>query len=176
MACTKDVWVRAGGWPEWLGFSEDTLFDHKVRRLDVGWRFAGDAIVHWRPRSSLRSIARQFYNYGTGRGHTQIDAPSFRYNLRNLALVLATAATSLVWPWALAVLAFLMFYFYVWTLHAKAIAVARRTGRVSSYPLCLGVMWIVMGANLAGYLRGSWQRLRRQDRYRQRMEAYLAVP
>ena len=176
MACTKDVWVRAGGWPEWIGFSEDTLFDHKVRRLDVGWQFAGDAIVHWRPRSSLRSIARQFYNYGTGRGHTQIDAASFRYNLRNLTLVLATAATSLVWPWALVPLTLFLLYFYVWTFHAKARGVTRRTQRASSYPLCLLVMWVVMAANLAGYLRGSWQRFRQQDRYRGRMEAYLAVP
>ena len=35
--------------------------------MDVGWRFVGDAIVHWRPRGQIWAIAKQFYNYGTGR-------------------------------------------------------------------------------------------------------------
>ncbi|MCH8199242.1 MAG: glycosyltransferase [Chloroflexi bacterium] len=90
LACTKALWRRVGGWPEWLGFSEDTLFDHKVRRLGAGWCFVEDAVVHWRPRRSLRSIARQFFNYGTGRGQTRIGSADAAYNIRNAVLVLIT--------------------------------------------------------------------------------------
>ncbi|RME38880.1 MAG: hypothetical protein D6788_06540 [Planctomycetota bacterium] len=176
MACTKRLWERAGGWPEWIRFSEDTLFDHKLRAMGSGWRFVPDAIVSWRPRSSLRSIARQFYNYGTGRGHTQIDAPAFRYNLRNALLLWASVVVGLVTPWAWIAVASLFAYFYVFAFHAKARRIARRTGRPIAYPLSLAVIWLVMFAHLGGYLVGSYQRWRRRDRFRDRMEAYLAIP
>ena len=174
MACTKSLWQRAGGWPEWLGFSEDTLFDHRVRALCAKWHVAEDAVVLWRPRTSLRSVAKQFYNYGTGRGHTQIGAPGFVYNLRNLACCALMAGLTAVTPWAFAGLAFLVVYFYVWTFHRKAIRVARAARQWRAYPLCLLIMWVVLFTHLAGYLRGSWQRWRDRDGFRGRMEAYLA--
>jgi hypothetical protein len=175
MAFSKAAWSRAGGFPEWIRFSEDTLFDHKMRRLGVVWRFAEGAIVHWRPRTSIRSIARQFYHYGTGRGHTQIGAPDFGYNIRNLAMTVLTAMTCFVTRWALPVLLAELAYFYVWTFHPKAARVAQRTGKWLAYPMCLVVMWIVLASNLLGYLVGSWQRRKHRDRYVDRMEAYLGV-
>lgn len=174
MAFAKALWRRAGGWPEWLDFSEDTLFDHRVRRMDVGWRFAGEAVVHWRPRGSLSSIARQFYNYGTGRGHTQIDAASFRYNLRNLAIVAGATALCIQTLWFIPLWMSLFGYFYVWAFHRTARRIATRTGRPGGYVLSIVVMWVVLLANTAGYVVGSWQRWRRCDRYRGRMNRYLA--
>ena len=153
-------------------FSEDTLFDHKVRRMDVGWRFVGEAIVHWRPRSTLRAVAKQFFHYGTGRGHTQIGAPDFLYNLRNATLLALVATLSFVIPWLAVVAAAIFAYFYGWTFHPKAVKVARRAGRPAAYPLCILVMWVVLATNTLGYLVGSWQRLRRR-RYRELLEAYL---
>lgn len=164
VAFTKDLWRRAGGWPEWLRFSEDTHFDETVRSLGARWAFAGDAVVYWRPRGSLRAIAKQFYLYGTGRGHTQINAASFRYNLRNAAIVLVTGlftlAASLAWVPLCAQLA----YFHGWTFHGKAVRIARRTGRWSAYPLTLLVMNVVLFSNVAGYLVGTWQRRRSKGR------------
>ena len=173
-ACSRSLWERAGGWPEWIGFSEDTLFDHKIRKMGAGWRFVPDAVVHWRPRGSLRSVAWQFYNYGTGRGHTQIGAADFAYHLRNLLIMLVVAWLCLATSRALPVLVGLAGYFYVWTFHHKAARIARRTGRSRAYPLCLCVMWVVLFANLAGYVVGSWQRWRDRERYRGRLEAYMA--
>ena len=103
-----------------------------------------------RPRSGFRALARQFYNYGTGRGHTQIDAPTFRYNLRNLALTVILAGLSIVTPWSIPPLALCVGYFYIWSFHHKAVRIARRTGRWVAYPICLSVMWIVLASNLAG--------------------------
>ncbi len=174
MAYRKTLWSRAGGWPEWAFFSEDTLFDHRIRRLQIEWRFAGDAVVWWRPRSSLRAISRQFYNYGTGRGHTKIDAESYTYNLRNLAVVLILGACSLATSLAFPVLVLALLYFYVWTFHDKAVRIARRSGSWTAYPLCLCVIWTVMASSLTGYLFGSWQRRRNPAVYQQRMEVYLA--
>ena len=174
MAFTKRLWERAGGWPDWIFYSEDTLFDHKIRRMDVGWQFAGDAIVHWRPRRSLGSVARQFYRYGTGRGHTQIDAPGFLYNLRNMLFLVVAGCLCLATPWAIPLLLLVLGHFYVWAFHGKASRIVCRTGRWTAYPLCLCVMWVVLLSNVGGYLVGSWQRWRDRERYRHRMETYLA--
>lgn len=174
LALTKDLWTRVGGWPEWIYFSEDTLFDHKVRRLQAVWKFAGDAVVHWRPRSSIRSIAKQFFNYGTGRGHTRIDEASFMYNLRNLGLIAAVGAASVFTLWAIPLLFLMGVYFYVWTFHHKAVRIARRVHQWKAYPLCLLVMWIVLFSNLMGFVVGSWQRYRHRDQYHLPIEAYMA--
>jgi len=174
MAFTKDLWQRAGGFPEWVRFSEDTLFDHKIKRLGVRCVFAPDAVVHWRPRRSFRSIARQFFYYGTGRGHTQIDAQSFRYNLRNASFlivgIIAAIAEPILWPLPAVVLT----YFYVCAVHGKARAIARHTGRFRAYPLTILVMWVVQVSHLMGYLVGSWQRWRERDRFVDGMERYMS--
>ena len=175
MAYTKEAWKRAGGWPTWLRYSEDTLFDHRLRRVATGWRFAGDAVVLWRPRTGFRKLAKQFYYYGTGRGHTQIGASDFRYNLRNVLLFALAVSCSFHTRWAAPVALALFAYFFVWTFHRKAMQIVCRTGRSRAYPLTLLIMWVVMIANLAGYLQGSWQRLRRADLFRKRMELYLSA-
>ncbi|MBU0718412.1 MAG: glycosyltransferase [Planctomycetes bacterium] len=174
LALTKALWQRAGGWPEWLNYSEDTLFDHKVRRMNVGWEFAGDAIVHWQPRTTVGSLAKQFYHYATGRGHTRIDAAGYLYDVRNLGLMLLVAAASVVTMWAWPILLTLIGYFGVWAFHDKAVRIVRRTGRRTAYPLLLGIMWVVVAANVAGFLVGSWQRWRDRNRFQYRTEAYLA--
>lgn len=173
MAYTKEVWSRAGGWPTWLRFSEDTLFDQRLRRVATGWHFASGAVVFWRPRTNFRKLARQFYCYGTGRGHTQIGAADFLYNLRNLLLFLLSMSCSLISSWVIPIAVSLFAYFYVWTFNQKAAAIARRTGSVQAYPLTLAVMWVVMLSNLAGYLRGSWQRWRDTKIFRSQLDQYL---
>jgi len=199
MAYTKTLWERAGGWPAWLGFSEDTLFDHKLRRMNVRWAFAGDAVVHWRPRTTLRKVARQFYNYGTGRGHTNIGARDFAYNLRNLAILGLATALCFVAPIVLAecapqsfspsggegrvrgtmlallVATALFLYFYIWTFHAKAVRIARRSRNWRAYPLTILVMWIVLASNLLGYVIGCSQRFRHRHRYQRALDAYMGA-
>lgn len=174
MAFTRSLWRRAGGFPEWIRYSEDTLFDHRIRRLGVNTALTPTAVVHWRPRRSFRSIARQFFGYGTGRGHTQIDAAGFRYNLRNAALLLGTSALAILEPWWWFVAAGLFLYFQVWAFHDKASAIARHTHRALAYPLTMLVMWVVQVSHSAGYLVGSWQRFRDRHRYVQGLNSYLS--
>jgi glycosyltransferase involved in cell wall biosynthesis len=173
MAYRKDIWRRAGGWPEWLRFSEDTLFDLKLRRMRVGWRVAADALVYWRPRRNLRALARQFYFYGTGRGHTRIDAPSFHYNLRNLILVLFAAGSCFLTVWGLPLMGAMFGYFFLWGLHPRAAAVARHTRRFVAYPLALVVLWTVQIAGTVGYLVGAWQRLHDKEKLQEGVANYM---
>jgi len=175
MAIAKSLWQRAGGWPEWVDFSEDTLFDHKLRAMGVKPHFAGDAVVHWRPRTSLRSVARQFYNYGTGRGQSKIEADHFQYNLRNFAILSACGAGLFYSLWAIIPLFVFAAYFYVFTFHKKATKIARRTRRMSAYPLCMIVMWTVLVSHIVGFVVGSWRRWRGGSEFRNLLNSYMPV-
>jgi glycosyltransferase involved in cell wall biosynthesis len=174
MAFRKAVWARAGGFPDWLYTSEDTLFDLKLRRMGVRWSFADGAVVHWRPRSTLRSIARQFYLYGRGRGHTQLEAGDYLYHGRNLVLLAGLAAAGFWHPAAWGAALGACGYFYVWGFHRRCLKIARHVRRWRGYVWGLLVLWTVALAGTAGYVTGTLQRWRRPVVFRGRLSAYLA--
>jgi len=67
-----DAWAAVGGYPEWLDYCEDLAFDFQLR--DAGCRFAmqPDALVHFRPRPTLRAFFRQYYRYARGDGKADL--------------------------------------------------------------------------------------------------------
>jgi glycosyltransferase involved in cell wall biosynthesis len=68
VAFRKDAWERVGGYPEWASHCEDLLFDLALQRAGCRFAFAPDALVYFRPRSSLPAFARQYYFYARGDG------------------------------------------------------------------------------------------------------------
>lgn len=67
-AFKKQVWEKAGGYPEWLAIGEDMYFNFRVLEAGATRRFAPDAVVRWRLRPDLRSTLRQYFRYGEGDG------------------------------------------------------------------------------------------------------------
>ncbi|MCL4369141.1 MAG: glycosyltransferase [Actinobacteria bacterium] len=110
VAFTKDAWQRAGGYPEWLDYCEDVVFDLQLRRAGLRFGHAPQALARFRPRSTLRAFVRQYYQYARGDGKADLYlkrhliryatytlAPialiaGFWYNLIWLGLLLAAAA------------------------------------------------------------------------------------
>lgn len=110
VAFTRQAWQRAGGYPEWLDYCEDLVFDLALRKAGCRFAFAPRAAVAFRPRSDLRSFFLQYYRYARGDGKadlwrkrhairyvTYACAPlafvaGMRYNILWLALVLAAVA------------------------------------------------------------------------------------
>ena len=72
VAYTKTAWAAAGGYPEWIDYCEDIIFD--LRLLDVVGPFAWAprAVAHFRPRSSLKAFAKQYYRYARGDGKADL--------------------------------------------------------------------------------------------------------
>ena len=68
VAYKKEAWASVGGYPEWLAYSEDVLFDLALRFRGRRFAFAPSASVRFRPRSSLRAFWRQYRNYASGDG------------------------------------------------------------------------------------------------------------
>jgi glycosyltransferase involved in cell wall biosynthesis len=72
IAFRKSAWEAVSGYPEWLDYCEDLIFDFALR--DAGFRFvfAPRAVVHFRPRSNLRAFFRQYYQYARGDGKANL--------------------------------------------------------------------------------------------------------
>jgi glycosyltransferase involved in cell wall biosynthesis len=67
-AFLKQVWVDCGGYPEWLDYCEDLVFDIRAEAAAGGWTFVPGAVAHFRPRASLGAFVRQYYLYARGDG------------------------------------------------------------------------------------------------------------
>lgn len=71
VAFRRAAWEAAGGYPEWLDYCEDLLFDFALRKQGtLGW--APEAVAHFRPRSNLRSFWTQYYRYARGDGKADL--------------------------------------------------------------------------------------------------------
>jgi cellulose synthase/poly-beta-1,6-N-acetylglucosamine synthase-like glycosyltransferase len=87
VAYSKCAWKAVGGYPEWLDYCEDLIFDFRLR--DQGYRFAfvPQAIVYFRPRSSLMAFFKQYYRYARGDG--KADLWRTRHAVRYLTYLVA---------------------------------------------------------------------------------------
>ncbi|NOZ07181.1 MAG: glycosyltransferase [Chloroflexi bacterium] len=68
VAFRREVWEAVGGYPEWMDYSEDVLFDLAVMRHGYRVVYAPRAVVHFRPRPGLLAYWRQYRNYAFGDG------------------------------------------------------------------------------------------------------------
>ena len=67
-AFRRSAWEAVGGYPEWMSFSEDLLFDMALKAAGFRFVFVPEAVVWFRPRSSLGAFWRQYRNYAMGDG------------------------------------------------------------------------------------------------------------
>ena len=76
VAFTKDAWSAAGGYPEWLDYCEDLLFDFAINELRPeqasGFAWAPAALVYFRPRTDIRAFWTQYYRYARGDGKADL--------------------------------------------------------------------------------------------------------
>lgn len=68
VAFKKSAWEAVGGYPEWLDYCEDLIFDLDLKRSGFNFAFAPGALVHFRPRPNLPAFFKQYYRYARGDG------------------------------------------------------------------------------------------------------------
>lgn len=71
VAVRKQAWEAVGGYPEWLDYCEDLIFDLRLRTR-CPFAFAPKAVAHFQPRSSLSSFFKQYYRYARGDGKADL--------------------------------------------------------------------------------------------------------
>lgn len=109
VAFRREVWERVGGYPNWLDFSEDVVFDLNVRKHYGPFEFEPRALVDFRPRGSLQALARQYFLYARGDGKANLfpRLHALRYFAYLVAapLLIYAAITVSPWLWLLGALA-----------------------------------------------------------------------
>src|SRR5258707_13813115 len=61
-----------GGYPEWLDYCEDLVFDLALQNAGHLFGFAPEAKVWFRPRGSLVAFFRQYFRYARGDGKADL--------------------------------------------------------------------------------------------------------
>lgn len=168
VAFLKSAWEAVGGYPEWLDYSEDLVFDMALRDKYGPFPFAETAVAYFRPRGSLRALFKQYYLYARGDGKANLwtKRHAVRYLTYLLALPLIARA---IWRarW------------YGWVLLAAGIgAYARRPAerlwdstwgwrppsRLRAFALIPIIRLVGDVAKMIGYPIGLLWRMRHADR------------
>ncbi|HHX63321.1 MAG TPA: glycosyltransferase [Chloroflexi bacterium] len=72
VAFRRTAWQKVGGYPEWLDYCEDLVYDFALRDAGFVFAFAPDALAHFRPRPTLRAFFKQYYRYARGDGKADL--------------------------------------------------------------------------------------------------------
>ncbi|TAH52221.1 MAG: glycosyltransferase [Chloroflexota bacterium] len=72
VAFRKAAWEKINGYPEWLDYCEDLIFDFDLKRAGFRFHFQPSALVYFRPRSSLSKFFKQYYLYARGDGKANL--------------------------------------------------------------------------------------------------------
>lgn len=165
VAFRKSAWEAVGGYPEWLDFCEDLIFDLRLKGR-ARFAFAPDALVHFRPRGSLRAYFRQYYLYARGDGKADLwrKRHAARYLTYGVAVPAIALLGALVHPllWLLYLVGGAV---YLYQPYRRLPTVLRRTGFTmpaqTIYAAALVPVIRVVGdvAKMIGYPVGvAWRR------------------
>ncbi len=102
VAFTKAAWQAVGGYPEWLDYCEDLIFDFALLEKYRPFAFAPEAIAHFKPRGSLKAFFKQYYLYarGDGKANLWLKRHLIRYGTYLIGIP-AIALLSAINPWFL---------------------------------------------------------------------------
>jgi len=88
VAYRKAAALAVGGYPTWLDYCEDLVFDFKLRERYGSFPFAPRAVAYFRPRPNLWAFIRQYYRYARGDG--KADLWRRRHLIRYLTYLVGT--------------------------------------------------------------------------------------
>ncbi|MBI4301870.1 MAG: glycosyltransferase [Chloroflexi bacterium] len=161
LAFHKEAWQRVGGYPEWLDYCEDLIFDFRLRQAGFSFTFVPSAIAYFRPRSSLTAFFKQYYHYARGDG--KADLWRIRHLIRYSAYILALAifGGGLWFPplWVL----LLVGVFHLYRPYCRLLSLLKRQPLREKLSAILYVPIIRLTgdlAKMAGYPVGLWWRKR----------------
>nr|HID13721.1 glycosyltransferase [Anaerolineae bacterium] len=169
VAFRKNAWAAVGGYPEWLDYCEDLVFDFRLRERVGPFVFVPEALAHFRPRSNLRAFFAQYYRYARGDG--KADLWRRRHAIRYLTYLVAAPLIGIAgtlaspWWWALYLIAIPGMFWVGWR------RLARMWGDLSLAQKLQAALWVpvirVTGdvAKMIGYPVGVWWRWRRSFPY-----------
>ncbi len=168
VAFTKAAWETVGGYPEWLDYCEDLVFDLSLRQAGLRFEFVPQAIVHFRPRSSLGPFFLQYFRYARGDG--KADLWRKRHLIRYAAYTLGPLALAIgFWYKSLWLLVLAGALVYLWRPYRRLWPMMRGWPLAHRVQASILVPVIRVTGDLAkmiGYPVGLFWRLRGGARHR----------
>ena len=167
VAFFKSAWREVGGYPEWLDYCEDLIFDFQLRSRYGPFVFVPEALVYFRPRTSLRSFFLQYYRYARGDG--KADLWRLRHAIRYLTylvalpLIVLTGILEGPWWWSLILIAIPGMFWVPWR------RLSRLWGDLALSQRARAALWVpvirITGdiAKMVGYPVGLLWRWRHRD-------------
>ncbi|MGD2177107.1 MAG: glycosyl transferase family 2, partial [Anaerolineae bacterium] len=166
VAFRKSAWKTVEGYPEWLDYCEDLIFDMRLRARYGPFVFVPKALVYFRPRPDLRAFFLQYYRYARGDGKADLWRlrHATRYLVYLVAVPLIAVAGATIHPglWALYSMALRGMFWVPW----------RRLSQVwddrSPLQKLKAALWVpiirITGdiAKMLGYPAGLWWRCRQR--------------
>jgi glycosyltransferase involved in cell wall biosynthesis len=163
VAFKKDVWQKAGGYPEWIPICEDIIFDLKIKKLSIEPEYIREPLVFWRPRPSLGAYFKQIYKYTKSDGHGKLwlGRQMIRYAvyLSSLALLVLSVAVD----WKFLVIIFFGSVIYIdkfwkrWFMFTKKFPVWKIVLGFFLLPLAVAFGDL---AKMCGWPVGVWERMK----------------
>lgn len=162
-AYTREAIERAGPFDTELVRNQDDEYNFRLRGLGCRLLLAADVRSRYYSRSSLRSLGRQYFQYGYWKVRVLQKHPG-QMSLRQFvppAFVLAAITLPLLplgpWLWGA------MLACYVLALIAAAVAVTRHAGEwrlLATVPLAFVILHVSYGAGFLAGLAAFWNRWR----------------
>ncbi len=173
VAFRKDVWEQAGGYPEWLDYCEDLLFDFAVnaQQPDKSSAFVWqpDALVYFRPRSSLMAFAKQYYRYARGDGKADLWRKRHAIRYATYFVALPALLGHAFWGffarwlgWAGLLIGLIVYCLRPWQRLAKLGGNLSEREWLQAAALVPVIRAVGDIAKMAGYPVGLWWRRRRR--------------
>ncbi len=171
VAFTKAAWAKSGGYPEWLDYCEDLLFDFAINTQQphqpTAFAWAPQALVYFRPRESLRSFWMQYYRYARGDGKADLWRKRHLIRYVIYGIVLPALVGHAFWGVFARWLGWLGLLIGLGVYCRRPWQRLRRVGQpLSSKQQGLAALWVptirVVGdvAKMVGYPVGLWWRWR----------------
>jgi glycosyltransferase involved in cell wall biosynthesis len=161
-AFRRKVFETIGLWDPGAITNEDAELNQRI--LDSGGQIflSRDIVVHYFPRTTFKTLAKQYYKYGRGRARTLLklgSAPTVRPFVP--FLMVSGAAAMLAFPpaWPLVPFAFAT---YALATGAEAVRVGKRLG-LGAIPMVWAMFPVLHASHGVGFAAGLVQYLRKPD-------------
>jgi len=107
VAFRKEAWRTVEGYPDWLDYGEDLIFDLNLQERYGRFALARKATVYFRPRSTMRAFFCQYYRYARGDGKADLWRKRHAIRYATYLGALPALVFLVVWhsPWWLLALA-----------------------------------------------------------------------
>jgi cellulose synthase/poly-beta-1,6-N-acetylglucosamine synthase-like glycosyltransferase len=160
VALRKHWWKRVGGYPNWLPWCEDVVFDLDLRAAGARFAFCPAAVVSWHPPARPTAFWRQYHRYARGDGQAGLwpvrHVIRFGFYATLMALLARGTVPSRAVAYSLANAYLRRFIRRVHTVRPADSA----PGMAAAYVTVPAIVVIGDVAKMAGYVRGSVERLR----------------